>query len=111
MRAAGLSGDRVPLAAGREGGAAAAHQLRVEHLADHALGAELERAPKRGVAAVGAVVVEALGIDNADPTEQAKPRLAGLGRHCRVEELRSGSAHHLEQIRRLDAGSSRSSGS
>ena len=97
VRPARLAGDRLPLAPGRERGAAAPHQLGVEDLADHAVGAELERAPQRRVAAVRAVVVEALGIDHADPAEQAQPRLAGLRRHRRARWRRRRPAHHLEQ--------------
>jgi hypothetical protein len=65
----GLARHRVPLAAGRERRAAATHELGVEHLADHALGADVQRAAKRGVAAARAVVVEALGVDHADPLQ------------------------------------------
>ena len=42
VRACGLAGDRIPLDAGREGGAAATLELRVLDLADDALRAELE---------------------------------------------------------------------
>ena len=82
VRARRLAGDGVPLAAGRERGAAAAQQLRVRHLADHALGAELDRAPQRRVAAVRAVLVEARRIDGRRGTaEQAQRRVAGLRQH------------------------------
>ena len=45
--------------------------LRVDHLADHALRAEVDRPAQRVVAAVRAVVVEALGVDDADPRAAA----------------------------------------
>ena len=76
MRPARLARHRVPLAAGREGGAAAADQPGVHDLADHALGAELERPAQGVVAAVGAVVVEALGVDEADAAQQPQARVA-----------------------------------
>ncbi len=75
VRPRGLAGDRLPFAPGREGGAAAAQQLRVLELADDALGPELDRAPQRRVAAVGAVVVEARRIDEADAAQQ--PQASG----------------------------------
>ena len=69
---------RVPLAAGRERGAAAAEQLRVGDLADHAGRAQLERAPQRRVAAGGAIAVEAGRVDVADPAQQPQARLRGI---------------------------------
>ena len=66
VRAGRLAGDGLPLDAGRERGAAAAHQLRVLDLADHAVGAELDARAQRLVAAGGAVVVEADRVDAAD---------------------------------------------
>ena len=69
---------RLPLDAGREGGAAASLQLRVLDLADDALGPELERTSQRRVAAVCPVVVQAGGIDGPDTAEQAQAALARL---------------------------------
>ena len=84
VRAARLARDGVPLAPHRERGAAAPDEARVDDLADHALGAELDRAPQRVVAAVGAVVVEALGVDRADAAQQPQrlgsPSWGGVGR-------------------------------
>ena len=80
MRAARLARDGVPLAPGRERGAAAADEPESDDLADDALGAELDAPPQRVVAAVGAVVVEALGIDHADAAQQPQARVALLGR-------------------------------
>src|SRR5438874_860713 len=97
MRAARLPGHRVPFTTGREGGAAASHQLGVEHLADDALGADLERPAQGLVAAVRAVVVEAVGIDHADPLEEAQTGLAGLRGYGRAGRRRRRSVHDLEQ--------------
>ena len=71
VRLGRLGGDRGPLAAGREGGAAAAHELRGGDLGDDRLRADLERPRQGRVAAVGAVVVEGRRIDDADAAEQA----------------------------------------
>ena len=80
VRAARLARDGVPLAPHRERGAAAADEVGVDDLADHALGAEVDRPPQRVVAAVGAVVVEAVGVDAADPPQQPQLRVAELRR-------------------------------
>jgi hypothetical protein len=53
-----LGRDGRPLAAGREGRATAAHQLRSGHLGDDGVGADLECPRQGAVAAVGAVVVQ-----------------------------------------------------
>ena len=81
VRAHRLPRDRLPFDAGRERGAAPALQLRVLQLADHALGAELDRASQRGVAAVGAVLVEADGLRRGGAAEQAQRRIARLRQH------------------------------
>ena len=79
VRLHGLVRDGLPLRAGRERGAAAAEQPRLLDLAQHALLAELERAAKRGVAAVRAVGVERLRIEvGRDAPQQAQARLAAL---------------------------------
>ena len=84
-------GHGVPLAAGGKGRAAAAHELRVDDLADDALRSELEGAAQRRVAAVGPVVVEAVRVDVADAAQQPEPghpRLrAARGPIRRVERL------------------------
>ncbi len=78
VRAGGLARDGVPLDAGRERRAAAAEQLRVLDLAQHALGPELEGAPQRRVAALRAVVVEARRAHAADAPQQPQRRVAVL---------------------------------
>ena len=72
MRLGRLRRDGGPLAAGREGRAAAAHELRRGDLGDDGLGADLEGPGQGRVAAVGAVVVERGRVDDADPAEQAQ---------------------------------------
>jgi len=88
VRAHRLARHRLPLPSGREGGAAATDELRVEDLAQHSLGAEREGPAQRRVAAVRSVVVEALGVGQADALQEAQPggapgpSSAGLtGRH------------------------------
>jgi hypothetical protein len=63
----------------RKGRAAAPHQLRVDDLTDHRLGADLDRAPKRLEAAARAVAGDARRIDRVDSTKQAQVRIR-LGR-------------------------------
>ena len=65
-----LGRDGRPLAPGREGGSATAHQLGGGHLGDHGVWTELERAGQCLVAAVGAEVVERTWIDDADPRQK-----------------------------------------
>ena len=72
VRTSRLASDRLPLATHRERCPAAAEQLGVEDLAQHAVRAQLDRAPQRVVAAVRAVVVEALRVDDADAAEQTQ---------------------------------------
>jgi hypothetical protein len=62
--------DRLPLATGGERGAAAADELRLQRLAQDALGTERERGAERGVAAVGEVRVEARRVRAADAGEE-----------------------------------------
>ena len=76
VRPRGLPGDGLPLDAGRERRAAAADEPRVLHLAQHPLGAELERPAEGRVAAVGAVVVEARRVDHADAAQETERRVA-----------------------------------
>ena len=71
VRSNRLASHCLPLAPGREGGAAAAHELRVADLADHAFRPELERPPQSPVAAVSPVVVEARRVD--DPHAAQEP--------------------------------------
>ena len=96
VRAPGLARDGVPLAPHREGGAAAPDDARVHDLADDALGTELDRAPQGVVAAVGAVVVEALRIDRADAAQQAQARIALLGRRGRRRLGRRAAGEDLD---------------
>src|SRR5439155_20788151 len=84
VRAHRLARHRLPFPSGREGGAAATDQLRVEDLAQDPLGAERDGPAQRRVAAVRAVVVEALGIRQSDALQEAQ---AG---GARVESLRGG---------------------
>src|SRR5207302_11519300 len=70
MRPHWLPRDGLPLAAGGESRAAAPRQLRIEHLANHAFGSDLEGATQRLVSAVGPVIVEARRIDHADALEE-----------------------------------------
>ena len=102
VRAARLAGHGIPLAPGREGGAAAAHELGVEHLADDGLGADLERAAQRLVAAVRAVVLEGVRIDHADPPQEAKPGLPGLGRRGRARGRRGRAVQDLNECAAVD---------
>ena len=67
-----LAGDRLPLPAGGERRAAPAHELGVGHLADDALGAQLDRPAQRLVPAVGAVVVEARRVRRRPPVGAAE---------------------------------------
>ena len=79
VRVHGLARDGLPLGAGGEGGAAAAEEPRLGHLAEDAFRAELERAAERRIAAVGAVGVERLRIDaGRDAAKQAQAGLAAL---------------------------------
>src|SRR5207302_4392358 len=70
---------RVPLATGRKCSAAAAEQLRVRDLANHALRTELERAAQRAESARRPIAVDALGVDHADATQQLALRLWNSG--------------------------------
>jgi hypothetical protein len=65
-----LAGDGIPLAAGRERGAAAADDARVGDLADDGDGTDVERSPQRLVTAGGTVRMEALRIDDTDSGQQ-----------------------------------------
>jgi hypothetical protein len=103
VRPARLARDRVPLASHRERGAAAPDEAGVHHLADDALRAELERAPQRVVAAVGAVVVQALGIDRADTTQQAQARVARLRRRRGCQLGRGGAGQDGDHALGVDA--------
>ena len=78
VRPCGLARHRLPLDAGREGGAAAAEQLRVLDLAEHGVGPDLHRPAKRGVAAVRAIVVEARRPHVADAAQQPQARVSEL---------------------------------
>ena len=71
LRMAVGSAEEVPLAAGGEGGAAAAPEPGGFHLLDDRLGAHLDRLGQRFVAAAGDVVVDVLGIDDAAVGHQA----------------------------------------
>ncbi len=75
---------------------------RVHDLADHALGAELDRPPQGVVAAVGAVVVEALGVDGADAAQQAQARVALLGRRGRRRLGRRPAVEDLDHAAGVD---------
>jgi hypothetical protein len=68
VRALRVARHGLPLAPRRERGAAAAHQLRVGHLAQHAVRSHLDRSAKRIVAAVRAIAVDAVRIGHADAT-------------------------------------------
>ena len=72
-------GDGLPLAARRKGGSPAPDELRVDDLAQDSLGAQLHGPAQGLVAALGAIVVEARGIDVADAAQQPQPGLAKLG--------------------------------
>ena len=78
VRPDGLLGDGLPFDAGRERGAAAADQPGVLELAQHRLRSHLDRAAQRLVAALGAVIVQAVGVHDADAPQQPQPRLALL---------------------------------
>ena len=92
MRAHRRSRDRLPLAAGRKRRAAAADELRVGDLPDHALGPERQRPAQRGVAAVRAIVVQACRIDDADaPQQPQSARLAARRGLRRATVVRSAS--------------------
>ena len=109
-----LSRDRLPLHPCRERGAAAAEELRVLHLAEHALRAELDRAAQRGIASLRAVVVEAPGVDDTDPPQQPQRAVARLrkrrGRRrggLTAREQRQhvrGARRRLRPLERLAAG-------
>ena len=96
VRPGRLACDGLPLDARREGGAAPAHELRVLDLAEHALRPELERATERGVAALGAVVVEASRVDRADPAQESKRGVAGLRERGRRRRARRATGEQVE---------------
>ena len=110
VRARGCPRDRVPLAAGRKERAAAADEARVRHLADDAGGAERERACERLVAAMRAIVVEALRIRDADAAKQprADPR-----RSIRLVPVRGRTASPRQRTSRrsVSCGARRSASS
>ena len=84
VRMGRLARHGLPLDAHRERGAATPQDPGVLDLAHDAARAELDRAPQRLVAALGAVVVEALRLDAADPAQQPQSRLAGLRRRGNI---------------------------
>ena len=96
VRPHGLVRDRLPLDAGREGCAAPALELRVLQLADHAFRAELDGAPKRRVAAVGAVLVEADLVRRGGAAEQAQRRIARLRQHGHRRRPGLAAGEHVE---------------
>ena len=67
-----IPGHRIPFTACRKRSAAAAEELRVGHLGDHAGRPQLERATQRVVAARVAIAVDARRVDVADPAKQPK---------------------------------------
>ena len=74
VRLGRLGRDGGPLAAGREGRAAAAHELRGGDLGDDRFRPDLERAGQGRVAAVGSVVVERGRVDDADAARSRRGR-------------------------------------
>ncbi len=102
MRAGGLPCDRLPLDPGGEGCAAAPDELGVLHLAQHALGPELERAAQGCVAAVGAVVVDARRIRDAHAAEEPQRRIARLRQRCRRGRPRLAAGEQVEHRRGRD---------
>ena len=90
VRLGRLGRDGRPLAAGRERGAAAAHQLGRGDFGDDGLGADREGPREGGVPAVRPVVVERGRIDDADPAEQGGSIGGGLRE---IRARRGGSAH------------------
>jgi hypothetical protein len=112
VRALGVAGDGLPLAPGGERGAAAAHQPRVGHLAQHPVRTHLDRGAERLVAAVRAVAVDALRIRDADAAQQAQRRIPGLrdagrrrGRRVaageQARDVVHGDRRHRGLVRRL----------
>ena len=79
MRPLGGARDAVPLHAGGERGPAAAGERGVGDLRDHPGRPELDGPAQRRVAAVGAVVVEALRVDQPDPAQQAQAGAVAAG--------------------------------
>ncbi len=82
VRAVWLGGHGSPLATGREGRAAAPDEPRGGDLLDDRVRAELDGLGQRLVAAVGAIVGERAGIDDADPGQESRVpwRLSERGR-------------------------------
>ncbi len=78
VRLGGLGRDGGPLAAGRERGTAATHQLGRGHLRDDRVGPDRDGPLEGRVPAVRPVVVERGRVDHADPGEQVGPIGGGL---------------------------------
>jgi hypothetical protein len=83
VRAGRVGRDGLPLAAGRERGAAAPEQLGVADLTEHTLLAHLQRRAQSLVSAVRAIAVDARRVDPADAAQEPQPGVPGL-RHLRV---------------------------
>ncbi len=83
----------LPLDARGKGGAAAPHELGVDHLPHHRRRAHLEGAAQGEEAARGPVAVQARGIDPADAGQQLQARLPGLRHRDGEVRLGDGDAH------------------
>ena len=97
----GCDCDGAPLATGREGGATATDEPAVPQLTQHARRSERNGLAQRGVAAVDAVVVEAVGIDHAHTTQQHQSGIAVLWQRPLVTgaDLDAGRSARLDDQR------------
>ena len=98
--------DRAPLDAGREAGAAATAQARLDHLFDDRRGPERKRALEPLVAAMGAVVVERARIDDAAARE-GQPGLplepGNVVGQTEAQRMRPAGNQGIEQARGIAA--------
>lgn len=82
MGTRGLLRHRFPLHSGGERGAATTHELRILDLSDGERGADVDRATQRGVATLGAVLVEGARLHDPDAREETTTgRGSHRGRH------------------------------
>ncbi len=78
VRAHRLLRDRFPLAARRERGTTAAHELGIGDFANHGFGADLDRSSERFVPLMRTIIVEARRIDDVDAAQQLQRRVPRL---------------------------------
>jgi hypothetical protein len=99
MRLARMLAHRLPLAAGGERRTAPSDQPATEHLAHDALGPELEGSLHGASPTARDVLVEARGIDDADPSQQHQAIAISLRHARRVRPIGSNRAIHRDANR------------